>query len=172
MTGKKSGCRAGFLSSGRRGVFRCVCFFRIPRRNPWDIMGLPCMPTLTPSQPPQYRHIWQSHGVSGIFDTRSLVRGVSLCDQSTSAPFLGSDREVRPKKKRDHLSVPGVSFLFKGRPINSQLCCLAQCPRKTRPFIRWACRSFPGLGGAWQLVPHFGEMRTSHLEIQRHQSPR
>ena len=35
----------------------------IPRHS----MGLPYMPTLTPQTHPTDRHIWQSHGVSGIY---------------------------------------------------------------------------------------------------------
>ena len=58
-------------------------------------MALPYMPTLTPLAPPQCRHIWQSHGVSGyiyiymwLFTLlRSLSCASTLCHPVSFFPL-------------------------------------------------------------------------------------
>ena len=55
---------------------------------------MPYMPTLTPKTTPTDRHIWQSHGVSGIETIRSnvLVDSTRLLHPSSGA----SGRAFRP----------------------------------------------------------------------------
>ena len=92
---------------------------RLVQSIPRHSMGLPYMPTLTPKTAPTDRHIWQSHGVSGIGFVqgrwgRLRFKGSTLSLTPQSLGFWSRKDRTSPK------SVPAAAAKRHGfRRINT-----------------------------------------------------